>query len=182
MYTITALTESSHLKPEGDCYAPQIVLTASRGRLENITELNTESLPFTAEEFNDWRDRLAARGMGLDFLCRFVKVFYGIEAIHQETTGYSQSNWGYSFVFGTPEFYELTGATEVSEYDHNDLCAWIWGDVYEVYSKAVTHTETCSLGHDHIITDVKSELDHYIYGMSNATKFVNEHNIEIEGL
>lgn len=187
MYTITALNESSHLKPEGDGYAPQIVLTASRGRLENVTELNTESLPFDADEvrevLEDYNWRFRDKNVDIDALvCRRFRIVYGIDVIHSSTHGYSQGDWGESFVFGTPEFYELTGAPGISESDHNELCAWIWGDVYEVRTKAVTHTETCSLGHEHIITDEESELDDYIYGMDYATKFANAHNIEIEGL
>ena len=181
MYTITALTESGHLKPEGDCYAPQVVLTRNNYGW-NVTELNTESLPFDGDYVETVVHDLSVRDLPDGSVKRFFKIFYDLEVNRKDTQGYSQGDWGVSFVFGTPEFYELTGATEVSEYDHNDLCAWIWGDVYEVRSKAVTHTETCSLGHDHIITDVKSELDHYIYGMDQAHKFANEHNIEIEGL
>lgn len=180
-YTISTIDYSGDLKPWGDCYAPQIVTTYEGYGRWNVTELNTESLPFTAEEFNEWRSELADRQLDLDHLCRFIKIFYGIEVIYSQTSGYSQSDWGYSFVFGTPEFYELTGAPGINESDHNDLCAWIWGDVYEVRTKAVTHTETCNLGHDHIITDEESELEYFIYGMDEAMKFAKEHNIEIEG-
>ena len=187
MYTITALSESSHLKPEGDCYAPQIVLTASRGRLENVTELNTESLPFDADELRevleDYNWRFRGKDVDIDALVsRRFRIVYGIDVNHTSTHGYSQGDWGESFVFGTPEFYKVTGAPGLTDTDHNELCAWIWGDVYEVRTKAVTHIETCSLGHDHIITDEESELEYFIYGMDQAHKFANEHNIEIEGL
>lgn len=181
-YTITSVLYSGDIKPWGDCYAPQIVLTHGGYGHWNITELCTESLPFSAEQFNEWRSELDDRRLGLDVLARFIKICYGIEMIHTSTTGYSQRDWGYSFVFGTPEYYELTGTDKVTESDHNDLCAWIWGDVYEVRTKAVTHVETCSLGHDHIITDEESELEYFIYGMDEAHKFAEEHNIEIEGL
>lgn len=181
-YTISTIDYSGDMKPWGDGYAPQIVLTHGGHGHWNITELCTETLPFSAEQFNEWRSELASRQLDLDVLARFIRIFYGIEMIHTGTTGYSQSDWGYSFVFGTPEFYELTGATKVTESDHNDLCAWIWGDVYEVRTKAVTHEETCNLGHAHTITDEESESDHIIYGMDEAMKFANEHNIEIEGL
>ena len=176
-YTISTIDYSGDLKPWGDCYAPQIVFTGSYGGYWNTTELNTESLPFSAEEF-----RNAWVALGDENVLRWAKIVHGLEVITKETTGYSQGDYGQSFVFGTPEFFKLTGAPRIQESDHNDLCAWIWGDVYEVRTKAITHTETCSLGHDHIITDEESESDHIIYGMDEATKFANEHNIEIEGL
>lgn len=179
-YSIQPLEHSEDLKPEGDCYAPQIVLTHEGYGHWNITELNTESLPFTAEEFNEWRSELAARQLDLDHLCRFIKIFYGIEVIYSGTHGFSQGDWGYSFVFGTPEFFEVTGAPRIQESDHTDLCAWVWGDVYEVYTKAVTHTETCNLGHDHVIVDEPSEPYYIIYGMDEAMKFAKKYNIEIE--
>lgn len=180
-YTISTIDYSGDLKPWGDCYAPQIILTASYGgRLNNITELNTQDLPFTAEEFVEIWDRFNDQIT----LARWISIFHGKEIyVHrQDTTGFSQGDYGESFVFGTPEFYKLTGTDKVTEADHNDLCAWVWGDVYEVRTKAVTHTETCSLGHDHIITDEPSALEYHIYGMDEAMKFANEHNIEIEGL
>ena len=176
-YTISTVVYSGDLMPDGEVYAPQIVFTGSYGGYWNTTELNTKSLPFTAEEF-----RNAWVALGDENVLRWAKVFYGLEVITKETIGYSQGDYGQSFVFNTEEFRNVTGATRIQESDHNDLCAWIWGDVFEVNTKEITHTETCSLGHDHIITDEESEPDHIIYGMDEATKFANEHNIEIEGL
>lgn len=181
MYTITALTESSHLKPEGDGYAPQIVFTRNNYGW-NITELNTESLPFDSDYVETVIHDLSVRDLPDGSVERFFKIFYDLEVIRKDTHGYSQGDWGVSYVFGTPEFYELTGAPGIQESDHNDLCAWIWGDVYEVRTKAVTHEETCNLDHTHVITDEESELEYFIYGMDEAHKFANENNIEIEGL
>lgn len=174
-YRVRAIEYSGDYRPYGDAYAPQIVITASHGRLDDITELNTIALPFTGEQFNGWRDEFSARQMDLDVLCRFVKIFYGIEVINTGTSGYSQGDWGYSFVFGTPEFYATTGATGIQESDHNDLCAWIWGDVYEVtevVSPEVSHVETCNLGHDHTtITEHEETNTFIVYGMDQAMKY-----------
>ena len=170
--------------PDGDGYAPQIVLTASRGRLENVTELNTQDLPFTSEEFVTIWERFNDQVT----LARWISIFHGKEIfVHrQDTTGYSQGDWGESFVFGTPEFYELTGATQVTESDHNDLCAWVLGDVYEVtevITPEVSHVETYNLGHEHkTVTTPEETCTSIIYGMDEAMKFAKEHNIEIEGL
>lgn len=180
-YNISTVVYSGDLMPDGDGYAPQIVLTAGyRGQLNNVTELNTQDLPFTAEEFVTIWERFNDQVT----LARWISIFHGKEIfVHrQDTTGYSQGDWGESFVFGTPEYFATTGATQVTESDHNDLCAWVWGDVYEVCTKAVTHEETCNLGHVHTITDGESEPGHIIYGMDEAMKFAKEHNIEIEGL
>ena len=155
----------------------------------NVTELNTQDLPFTAEEFKVIYDELSYpyrysnphRSTDI-IVTRFIKIFYDIVVNISGTLGYSQGDWGISFVFNTEEFRNTTGATEVSESDHNDLCAWVLGDVYEVCTKAVTHEETCNLGHVHTITDEESEPGHIIYGMDEAMKFAKEHNIEIEGL
>lgn len=195
MTTIEALTYSDHYRPYGDGYAPQIVLTASHGRLDDITELNTISLPFTGEQFSEWREALADKyrysnpekyGQDGDILARFMKIFFDLEMIHTGTSGHSQGDWGESFVFGTPEFYATTGATGIQESDHNDLCAWIWGDVYEVtevVSPEVSTTETCNLGHNHTtIIEYEETTMSIIYGMDQAMKFAQEHNIEIEGL
>lgn len=181
-YTISAIEYSGDLKPWGDGYAPQIVLTNSGYVGWNQTEVNTESLPFDADYVETVVSGLSVRDLPSGTVERFFKIFYGLDVITKETIGYSQGDYGTSYVFGTPEYYELTGTDKVTESDHNDLCAWVWGDVYEVRTKAVTHTETCSLGHDHIITDEESELEYFIYGMDEAHKFATEHNIEIEGL
>lgn len=178
-YTVRAIEYSSDYMPEGDCYAPQIVLTASRGRLENVTELNTQDLPFTAEEFVEIWERFNDQVT----LARWISIFHGKEIyVHrQDTTGYSQGDYGESFVFGTPEFFQLTGAPRIQESDHNDLCAWVWGDVYEfteVITPEVSHVETCNLGHDHVIMDTPQEVESFIvYGMDEAMKYG-----EIEGL
>lgn len=186
---IRTVVESADFKPDGECYAPQIVLTARMGRLDNVSELNTDYLPFTAEEFKNIYEELSDtfrysnRYLDTDeVVCRFIRIFYGIEVAHMSTHGHSQGDWGESFIFAPENWKTLTGATNLTERDHNDLCAWIWGDVYEVRTKAVTHEETCNLGHTHVITDEESELEYFIYGMDEAHKFANENNIEIEGL
>lgn len=173
-YKVYTIDYSGDLKPDGDCYAPQIVLTAGyRGRLENVTELNTQDLPFTAEEFVEIWERFNDQVT----LARWISIFHEKEIyVHrQDTTGFSQGDFGESFVFGTPEFFQLTGATEISESDHNDLCAWIWGDVYDVtkiVTQEVSHVETCNLGHDHVIVDTPQEDETFIvYGMDEAMKY-----------
>lgn len=189
-YTITALQDSHDYKPFGDGYAPQIVLTASRGRLENVTELNTEYLPFTAEEFKDFYNELMSRiwdkNVDVDeIVCRYFKMYYGFDVAHWGTYGYSQGDWGESFLFFPEEWQETVGWSgdqTAKDEAHNDLCRWVWGDVYEVRTVPETHTDVCNLGHEHITADVPSELDHHIYGMDQAMKFAKENNIEIEGL
>lgn len=173
-YKVHMIDYSGDLMPEGDGYAPQIILTAGyRGRLENVTELNTQDLPFTAEEFVEIWERFNDQVT----LARWISIFHEKEIyVHrQDTTGFSQGDFGESFVFGTPEFFQLTGATEVSESDHNDLCAWIWGDVYDVtkiVTQEVSHVETCNLGHDHVIVDTPQEDETFIiYGMDEAMKY-----------
>lgn len=190
-YIIEELSYSGDYRPEGDGYAPQIVFTRSMHGW-NTYELNTESLPVDAEfilELFDnkfpvinYKGRYRDTEFCADVLVRWFRIMFDIEVRWTITRGYSQGDWGISFIFGTPEFYKVTGAPGLTDTDHNDLCAWLWGDVYEVRTKEVTQSETCNLGHDHVTILEESELDHIIYGMDEAHKFAKEHNIEIEGL
>lgn len=178
-YKVHTIDYSGDLKPEGDGYAPQIVLTASRGRLENVTELNTQDLPFTAEEFVEIWERFNDQVT----LARWISIFHEKEIyVHrQDTTGYSQGDYGESFVFGTPEFFQLTGATEVSESDHNDLCAWVWGDVYEVFEDDPDDCDGCpaclQFYADHPVDTPQEDETFIVYGMDEAMKYG-----DIEGL
>lgn len=190
---IRTVVESTNSKPWGDCYAPQIVLTARMGRLDNVSELNTDYLPFTAEEFKNIYEELSDTfrypNSYLDVnevVCRFIRIFYGIEVAHIPTHGYSQGDWGESFIFAPENWKTLTGATNLTERDHNDLCSWIWGDVYEVtevITPEVSHVETCNLGHEHTtVTTPEETYTSILYGMDEANKFAKENNTEIEEL
>lgn len=185
---IRTVVESADFKPDGDGYAPQIVLTARMGRLDNVSELNTDYLPFTAEEFKNIYEELSDtfrysnRYLDTDeVVCRFIRIFYGIEVAHMTTHGFSQGDWGESFIFAPENWKTLTGATNLTERDHNDLCAWIWGDVYETYIPATYKTETCNLGHTHETELTEDEHQEIVYGMDEANKFAKENNTEIEG-
>lgn len=138
---VHALEDSSDYKPDGDCYAPQVVLTrAMRGYDGHM--LNGHMLPFTDGDVYTAYDRFRLSfgscnprvpDRTTEVMRRYYRAFYGIEMIHKETHGFSQGDWGHSFVFATPEWLEMTGAPGINERDHNAFCAWLWGDVYEVF-------------------------------------------------
>lgn len=139
------MTYSQDFMPDGDCYAPQVVLT-NKHYGWTTHELNTDTLPVDGCEIVDLFDRFRASCNGsiwggAEMLVRYFRIFYDIEVHHTPTSGYSQGDWGHSFVFATPEWLEMTGAPGINESDHNDFCAWIWGDVYEVHTyDTETHT------------------------------------------
>lgn len=140
---VHALEDSSHLRPYGDCYAPQVVLTGDSPRPRwGIHTLNDRYLPASdehiahvwAEFLSRWPERhLPGYPKAEEAMKRYFRIFYDTEVHYKVTRGFSQGDWGHSFVFATPEWLEMTGAPGVRESDHNDFCAWLWGDVYEVF-------------------------------------------------
>jgi hypothetical protein len=187
---VHALEDSSYYKPDGDCYAPQVVLTGS------IHELNTGTLPFDAGWLVDVMDRFkdshrtisgwhAHYGDACRVAERYFRIFWDMDVSIIETHGHSQGDWGHSFVFATPEWLEMTGAPGVRESDHNDFCAWLWGDVYEVFNDdpedlnpkcpggditwpgTLPNGEPCSF----IIGAVTEDCPMFVYGMDQAMEY-----------
>lgn len=166
---VHALEESGDYKPWGDCYAPQVVLTSSWSGY-NTHALNEEYLPFDASSVKlVWRELGPRHHDPFEVMQRYYQAFYGIEMHHKETHGYSQGDWGHSFVFATPEWLEMTGATGVNERDHNDFCAWLWGDVYEVFDDGEGAAVPNEL--DWVSGDYTEDCPLIVYGMDEAMKY-----------
>lgn len=163
---VRAMEYSGDDKPDGDCYAPQIVLTSDSGYRWNTTELNTDSLPFTLEQFVNAYEEFRSRDhrTAENMVCRWARVMGCTDAIIESIHGFSQGDWGFSFVFSTPEWLELTGAPGLTESDHNDLAAWVWGDVYEVY-------EDLEKDEDGNWIEDDNDAPLTIYGMDEAAKY-----------
>ena len=190
---VHALEDSSDYKPWGDCYAPQVVLSrAMRGFDGHM--LNGHMLPFTDGDVYTAYDRFRLSfgscnprvpDRTTEVMRRYYRAFYGIEMIHKETQGFSQGDWGHSFVFATPEWLEMTGAPGLRESDHNDFCAWLWGDVYEVFNDDPEDFDERCPGGDvkwpmtlpdgtethGVIGAVTEKCPMIVYGMDEAMKY-----------
>lgn len=182
---VHALEDASDYKPDGDCYAPQVVLTrAMRGFDGHM--LNGHMLPFDdGDVYTVWQEYGPRHYDAIEVMRRYYRAFYGIEMHHKETRGSSQGDYGHSFVFATPEWLEMTGAPGVRESDHNDFCAWLWGDVYEVFNDdpddlnpkcpggdiqwpgTLPNGEPCSF----IIGAVTEDCPMTVYGMDQAMEY-----------
>lgn len=170
---------SDHLRPDGDCYAPQVVLTWDRSSW-NIHELNTDTLPFGVDRWlADLVDHFrherrvisgwtAHAGDAYQVIERYFRIFWGMEVSVIETRGYSKGDLGVSLIFATPEWLELTGAPGITESDHTDFCAWLWGDVYEVFDDDADPDEP-----DMSVVPRYTSEDHpmTVYGMEEAMKY-----------
>lgn len=157
MTKVFAIQDSSDYRPEGAGYAPQVVLTSDSPRRGwNITELNTDYLPFTGEEleraYSEFRSRSNSFSIAENMVVRWARALGVTSGTWVETKGFGQGDYGVSFVFSTSEWMETTGAVNLSKEDHNDLCAWIWGDVYEVWEEG-------------------NEYPTVVYGMDNAWSY-----------
>lgn len=192
---VHALEYIEDLRPDGGGYAPQVVLIRNlHGTGWGWSELNADYLPFTAatvaevwDRFrNEWPDRhLPYYPRAEAAMARYFRIFYGVEMHHKITRGFSQSDWGHSFVFATPEWLEVTGAPGVRESDHNDFCAWLWGDVYEVFNDDPEDLNPKCPGGDirwpmtlpdgtevqGVISAVTEEYPMTVYGMDEAMKY-----------
>lgn len=160
---VHALNESSYLKPDGDAYAPQVIAVASR-RGWSALELNTNSLPFDADYVLEVLDRLSYRTKLPDpapTIQRFFRIWWNLDVNITGTHGYSQGDYGASFVFVTPEYLEITGrdieAYPIDKLDHNDLCMWLWGDVYEVFSDEICAVCGLTWGGDGLCSNCSDE-------------------------
>ena len=172
---VHALEDSSHLRPDGDCYAPQVVLIPQGYGRAEVHELNMEYSPVDGHEvltaFRRLRELDGLRGddFTIELMQRYYRIFYNTEMHHKVTRGFSQSDWGHSFVFATPEWLEVTGAYGVEEDDHNDFCAWLWGDVYEVFND---DPEQALNDESHPELSVYDEdCPMVVYGMDEAMKY-----------
>lgn len=154
MTTITPMQYTGDDKPSGEGYAPQIVLTNDSPRRGwNVTELNADYLPFTGEELAHAYDRFQdSSTTPEEMVLRWATSLGVTGGSWTGTHGFSQGDYGVSFAFTTPAWLEVTGATSLSADDHNDLCAWIWGDLYEVWED-------------------DNEYPTIVYGMDNAMTY-----------
>lgn len=161
---VHALEDSGDYKPDGDCYAPQVITTVSYGRWETHG-LNAERfLPFP----ESWVTEVYQR-IGMARTARYFRAFWGIDCQAIITRGHAQGDWGYSFVFATPEWLEMTGAPGINKSDHNDFCAWLWGDVYGVFDD-----EAGYLSEDSLHAELRGYDKHnplIVYGSDEAEKY-----------
>lgn len=193
---VHALEYSDHLKPDGDCYAPQVVLTWDRYSWD-AHELNTDTLPFGVDSWlTDLVDHFrykrrvisgwtAHAGDAYRVIERYFRIFWDMEVSVIETHGHSKGDLGVSLVFATPEWLEVTGAPGVRESDHNDFCAWLWGDVYEVFNDDPEDLNPMCPGGDirwpltlpdgseahWIVGAITEECPMTVYGMDEAMKY-----------
>lgn len=121
-------TYSQDQRPDGEGYAPQIVLTYDRHSFSSHA-LNTATLSFDDEYINRLYNQLDSA----ELVARFIRITEGFDCQVVQTNGTSQGDWGYSFIFAPQAWLDLTGAPGIQESDHNDFTAWLWGDVYNVY-------------------------------------------------
>lgn len=144
MTKLYPIQHTADYRPEDVGYAPQIVLTLDTPRGWNDTELNADYLPFTATQFREVYEELAYRyrdfGTAENMVARWARVLGCTEVSWQVTRGYSQGDYGISFVFSTDKWLEDTGAVSLRGTDHADLCSWIWGDVYEYMEDGEEHS------------------------------------------
>lgn len=170
---VHALEDSGDHKPWGDGYAPQVVLT------ESIHELNTDTLPFGTGWLVDAMGRFQSNHRTISgwyaryedayrVAERYFRIFWGMDVSIIETRGYSKGDRGVSLVFATPEWLEMTGAPGVRESDHNDFCAWLWGDVYEVFDDEGKDIMFHDMPYCIMSDDGEPVI---IYGMDEAMKY-----------
>lgn len=143
--------DTSYLKPDGDCYAPQVALTWDRFHV-NTTELNTESLPLSVESIVN---AFESFNRDTDLTLRWLRIVTGREVLAHESTGYSQGDIAVVFVFDTEEWRAITGASVICESDAIDLASWLWGDVYEVSYR----------------DDIHADEHWHVYGMDAAMEY-----------
>lgn len=173
---VHALTETDWLRPWGECYAPQVVLTSNRGFGNwDVHELNTEqflplSAPWVAEIFEKLSSAMGSRARTIETMQRYFRAFYDMDMSYHYTTGFSQGDWGHSFVFAPKQWLELVGAPGIDERDHIDFCAWLWGDVYEVFDDEATGTERYKDSKGNVV-ELEVNAREIVYGMDEAMKY-----------
>ena len=124
-----ALTDTHDYKPDGDYYAPQVILSHGPYYVA-VTALNEHYIPvITPAQLASAYDEL---GRDLILTARWASIVTGCKVISVPTTGFSQGDYGTNFVFAAPEWLDATGAEGITPEDANDLNAWLWGDVYEI--------------------------------------------------
>lgn len=146
---VHALQETDWLKPDGDCYAPQIMLANDRYDVNTIP-LNAEMIPVITER--QLADAYRSLGRDDELTARWARIVTGCNVLAVGSTGFSQGDYGTVFVFAPPEWLEMTGAPGITPEDANDLSAWVWGDVYEV------------------VDTEDADNNYYVYGMDEAMK------------
>lgn len=173
---VHALTETDYLRPDGDCYAPQILLTQDFGNRWNTTELNTGIIPVLTAA--DVVRAFVELGRDAELTARWCRIISGCSVIAVDTTGFSQGDYGTSFVFAPPTWLEMTGAPGITPEDAHDLAAWVWGDVYEVFEEGHTKDYSqfgtnliCSCGQSYCEDDYRDGESLYVYGMEAASKY-----------
>ena len=83
--------------------------------------------------------------------CELAKIKY----LHTTSRGYSQSDWADIFICETPEFFEVTGCTELTDemmQGGADLWGyWAWGDIYQYSIERDLFSDSCGgfYGDDH---------------------------------
>lgn len=175
-YKVHALTDSSWLKPDGDGYAPQVMLTHESYGSWNSHDLNAESIPLDGEQLAQVHSAL---GNDAELTARWARIVTGCNVIAVNTRGSSQGDYGTVFVFDTPEFREVTGADGITSEDATDLAAWIWGDVYEVIELehytvgfgGFPGSRVCSCGATCCEEENDEENTFTVYGMAEAMKY-----------
>lgn len=150
-YRVHALTETSHLMPDGDGYAPQVALLWGRYNT-NATTLNGDMLPLDADEIVS---AFLAFNHDAALTARWLRIVTGYEVVALKTYGYSQGDVCISFAIATPEWLQLTGASGITPQDCQDLASWVWGDVYEVSYR----------------DDVHEDENWLVYGMDAAREY-----------
>lgn len=171
-YRVHALTETSHLMPDGDGYAPQVAITWGRYST-NATTLNGDMLPLDADEIAS-----AFESFNYDpaLTLRWLRIVTGYEVVALKTIGYSQGDVCISFAIATPEWLQLTGASGITPQDCQDLASWIWGDVYEVIDDeghkplgygGFPGSRECECG----ATCCEDAESFYVYGMDAAREY-----------
>lgn len=150
-YKIHALAEDTYwLQPEGDGYAPQVALTWGWHRVTEHT-LNLEAAPNV--DVMRLVEAYSHFGYDAQLTARWARIVWGYHVETLRSYGHSQGDVAEIFIFGSPEFYAVTGAPDITPEDGTDLGAWLWGDVFEVID-----------AHD---TDNRF----YVYGMDAALEY-----------
>lgn len=150
-YRVHALTETSHLMPDGDGYASQVAITWDCYNT-NATTLSGDMLPLDADEIVR---AFEAFNRDPALTARWLRIVTGYEVVTLKTYGYSQGDVCISFAIATPEWLQLTGASGITPQDCQDLASWVWGDVYEVSYR----------------DDVHEDENWLVYGMDAAMEY-----------
>lgn len=171
-YRVHALTETSHLMPDGDGYAPQVAITLERYNT-NATTLIGDMLPLDADEIVH---AFEAFNRDAALTARWLRIVTGCEVVTLKTYGYSQGDVCISFAIATPEWLQLTGASGITPQDCQDLASWVWGDVYEVIDDeghkplgygGFPGSRECECG----ATCCEDAESFYVYGMDAAMEY-----------